>query len=128
MNRAAMGDRLIAAHRKAYDIVKQRHPESSVGWSVANQALVPEPGCEDLAAHISWKVEGKFLEAAKGDDYVGVQSYTSQTVDAKGIRPHNPSPDNTLNGWAYRPDALGIAVRQTWKTAEGTPSSSRKTE
>jgi beta-glucosidase len=34
-------------------------------------------------------------------------------VNADGIVAHAPHPDNTLTGWAYRPDALGIAVRHT---------------
>jgi beta-glucosidase len=32
-------------------------------------------------------------------------------VDADGIVPHPAAENNTLMGWAYRPDALGIAVR-----------------
>ena len=57
--------------------------------------------------------EDMYLEAARGDDFIGVQSYTSQTVDVNGIVPHPDHPDNTLMGWAYRPDALGIAIRHT---------------
>jgi beta-glucosidase len=34
-------------------------------------------------------------------------------VDADGIVPHPAAENNTLMGWAYRPDALGIALRHT---------------
>jgi beta-glucosidase len=57
--------------------------------------------------------EDMYLEPARDDDFVGVQSYTSQMVTADGIVPHADHPDNTLMGWAYRPDALGIALRHT---------------
>jgi beta-glucosidase len=62
-----------------------------------------------------------YLEAARGDDFIGVQSYTSQPIDADGIVRHPPHPDNTIMGWAYRPDALGIAVRHTREVLPDTP-------
>ncbi|MFI8075572.1 family 1 glycosylhydrolase [Streptomyces sp. NPDC086033] len=37
-------------------------------------------------------------------------------MDADGVIPHPPHPDNTRVGTAYRPDALGIAVRHAWET------------
>jgi hypothetical protein len=53
-------------------------------------------------------------DGVRGDDFLGVQSYTSQLVDKDGIVPAVESPDNTLTGWAYRPYAFGIALRQAW--------------
>src|SRR6185369_2382443 len=53
--------------------------------------------------------------------FVGVQSYTSQLVDENGVVAHPPHPDNTLVGWAYRPDALGIAVRHTREVVGDLP-------
>lgn len=38
-----------------------------------------------------------------------------------GVIPHPDHPDNTLAGWAYRPDALGIAVRRAWQGTGGVP-------
>lgn len=54
-----------------------------------------------------------YIEAARDDDFVGVQSYTSQPIDENGVVPHPEDPNNTLMGWAYRPDALAIALRHT---------------
>jgi beta-glucosidase len=62
-----------------------------------------------------------YLEPARDDDFVGVQSYTSQLVDENGIVPHPEHPDNTIMGWAYRPDALGIAVRHTHDVVGDVP-------
>jgi beta-glucosidase len=50
-----------------------------------------------------------------------VQSYSSQAVDENGVVPHPQSPDNTLVGNAYRPDAIGIAVRHAWEETGNTP-------
>ena len=62
-----------------------------------------------------------YLEASRGDDFVGVQSYTSQPIDENGPIPHPEHPDNTIMGWGYRPDALGIAVRHTREVVGDVP-------
>src|SRR5262249_31369289 len=77
------------------------------------------PGAEKLHAELKWAWEDLYHDGARGDDFLGVQSYTSQTVDEEGIVPHPDHPDNTLTGWAYRPDALGIALRQAWEATDG---------
>jgi beta-glucosidase len=115
-----VGERLIAAHAIARDIVRAG-TSARVGWTVANQALVAAPGAEDVLRRLRRVREDMYLEAARGDDFIGVQSYSSQTVDAAGIVPHAPHPDNTLVGTTYRPDALGLAVRHTWDLTGGTP-------
>jgi beta-glucosidase len=107
-----IGDALLAAHLATAALVREA-TGAKVGLTVANQALVAQPGAEDVHFDVQHRIEDRFLEAARGDDFVGVQSYTSQPVSAHGIVPHPEHPDNTLMGWAYRPDALGIAVRHT---------------
>jgi beta-glucosidase len=115
------GDALIAAHEAAAPIVRDR-TDAKVGWTVANQALVPAPGCEKTRhVEVQWVWEDKYLEVARRDDFVGVQSYTSQSVDEDGIVPHPDHPDNTIIGWAYRPDALGIAIRHTREVVGDVP-------
>jgi beta-glucosidase len=103
---------LVAAHGAAAAIVRGA-TDAKVGWTVANQALVAAPGAEQKHAEVQHQWEDVFLAPARADDFVGVQSYTSQLVDENGIVPHPEHPDNTLMGWAYRPDALGIAIRHT---------------
>jgi len=107
-----IGAVLIAAHALAVPVVRAAI-DAKVGWTVANQALVAAPGCEAKHAAVQHKWEDMFLEPAQADDFVGVQSYTSQMVDESGVVPHPDHPNNTITGWAYRPDALGIALRHT---------------
>ncbi|WP_060882996.1 glycoside hydrolase family 1 protein [Streptomyces caniscabiei] len=107
-----IGEALIAAHRAAAPLIRAA-TGAKVGWTVANQAFVPAPGGEAMHAEIQHRWEDMYLEPARDDDFVGVQSYTSQTVTEDGVVPHPEHPDNTLMGWAYRPDALGIALRHT---------------
>jgi beta-glucosidase len=107
-----IGAVLIAAHARAVPIVRAASG-AKTGWTVANQALVAALGCEAKHSEVQRQWEDMYLEPARSDDFVGVQSYTSQIVDENGIVPHAPHPDNTITGWAYRPDALGIALRHT---------------
>lgn len=116
----AIGRRLVEAHHAVRDLVRER-TGAKVGWTIANQALVARPGGEEKLREVRYEREDLYLEGAKGDDFVGVQSYSSMWVNADGIEAHPVHPDNTLVGTAYRPDALGLAVRHTWEVTGGTP-------
>lgn len=117
----AVGDRLIEAHLAAREVLRAK-VSGEIGWSVAGQAFQSTPGNEQRFAEVKYAWEDKFLEAARGDDFIGVQSYTSQLVDATGIVPHPDDPGNTLTGWAYRPDALGISLRNAADITGGVPA------
>jgi beta-glucosidase len=115
-----IGRRFVEAHHAVRDIVRER-TGASVGWTVANRAFETRPGGEEKRRELEYIWEDLYLEAARGDDFVGVQSYSAQWVGPEGIEPYPPHPDNTLVGTAYRPDALGIAVRHTWEVTGGVP-------
>jgi len=100
----------IAAHHAVRDLVRER-TGARVGWSIANGALTSEPEHAAKLAEVRRASEDVYLEASVGDDFIGVQSYSSQRVDSNGLVPHPDHPDNTQTGAAYRPDALGLAVR-----------------
>jgi beta-glucosidase len=110
---------LTMAHRRAVQILRAT-TSAKTGWTVAGQQLVPTPGNEEVFARTRWAWEDRFLEVSRDDDFVGIQAYTSQSVDAHGIVPHPSHPDNTLSGWAYRPDALEMALRHAWDITQGT--------
>ncbi|MEV7692195.1 family 1 glycosylhydrolase [Microbacterium sp. NPDC089189] len=115
-----IGKILVEAHHAVRDLVRER-TGAQVGWTVANRAFEVRPGAEEKAAELSYIWEDLYLEAARGDDFVGVQSYSTQWVNADGIESYPAHPDNTLVGTAYRPDALGIAARHTWDVTGGVP-------
>ncbi|MFJ8794337.1 family 1 glycosylhydrolase [Streptomyces sp. NPDC102462] len=116
----AIGAVLAEAHAAARDILRTR-TDAKTGWTVACQALTAAPGSEAKFAEVKYVWEDFYLEHARGDDFVGVQAYTSQSVDENGVVPHPAHPDNTLTGWAYRPDALGIAIRNAAAVTGGVP-------
>lgn len=107
-----IGERLVHAHHAARAVLRGA-TSAKVGWTVANRAFEARPGAEDTMAELQWVWEDLYLAGSEGDDFVGVQSYSAQWVGPDGIEPYPPHPDNTLVGTAYRPDALGMAVRHT---------------
>ncbi|PPF87289.1 beta-glucosidase [Pseudoclavibacter sp. RFBJ3] len=108
------GQKLIDAHHAARDALRNR-TNAKLGWTVANQAFTATPGNEQKLTEVRHDWEDLYLDAAAGDDFIGVQSYSSQEVDENGTVPHPAHPDNTMVGTAYRPDALGMAVAHTWE-------------
>ncbi|MEU1229416.1 family 1 glycosylhydrolase [Streptomyces sp. NPDC005828] len=117
---AAVAEALATVHRRAVEVVRGT-TGAKAGWTVAQQSFEPTPGNEEVFRRVHRDWEGFYLEAARDDDFVGVQAYTSQPVDANGPVPHPEHPGNTITGWAYRPDALGISLRRAWEEAGGVP-------
>ncbi|MFF2350473.1 glycoside hydrolase family 1 protein [Kitasatospora sp. NPDC058115] len=116
----ALGDTLAQVHRRAVEVVRAT-TNAKAGWTVAQQAFTPTEGNEDVFERVHHEWEGFYLDVARDDDFLGVQAYTSQPVDANGPVPHPQHPDNSLTGWAYRPDALGTALRRAWEESGGVP-------
>jgi beta-glucosidase len=104
---------LIRAHKAAAKALRAANPRYRVGWTVANQVYQAEPGAEELTAAISHPREDVFLEAAREDDWIGVQSYTRTRIGADGPLPIPEDVHRTLTGWEYYPESIGHAVRHT---------------
>ncbi|KAA9106543.1 glycoside hydrolase family 1 protein [Microbacterium rhizomatis] len=102
----------IDAHHAVRDIIRQR-AGAQVGWSIANGAFYSTPENSTKLAEVRFLWEDIYLEASSDDDFVGVQAYSAQEVDANGLVPHPEHPENTAVGSAYRPDALGTALRHS---------------
>jgi beta-glucosidase len=115
-----IGRRLVEAHHVAREVLRER-TDAKLGWSIASRAFETRPGAEDTRRRLEYVWEDLYLEAAHDDDYVGVQAYSAQWVGLDGIEPHPVRPDNTLVRTAYRPDALGIAVRHTAQVLPQVP-------
>lgn len=111
-------DHLVAAHARAVELV--RAAGCRAGWSVATQAYQPEPGAEEVARAYGWSREDVFLEAAAGDDWVGVQAYTRTRITPEGPIPPAEGTERTLTGWEYYPPAVGDGIRNAWERA-GVP-------
>ncbi|WP_154796122.1 glycoside hydrolase family 1 protein [Occultella kanbiaonis] len=116
----AVADTLLACHRAAREVLAE-HTSVASGWTVATQAFQPEPGCEDVAREYGHQRDDWYLEAVRGDDWVGVQAYTRTIIGPDGPRQVPDGVETTLTGWEYYPPALEIGVRSAWELTGGVP-------
>jgi len=124
----ATGDALVAAHRAAREELAAV-PGLRSGWTVANQVFQPlvsddaETSARAAAAtrEWAWSREDRYLDAAKGDDFVGVQSYTRTVVGPDGPLPAPGDAPRTETGWEYYPESIGHALRHTAELVGDTP-------
>ena len=116
---ARVNANLIAAHRRAYDVLKAGPGDFPVGITVAmGDWWAPDDG-QEVLAKARHTHEGQFLEAARGDDFVGVQAYSRTRLDARGM-PLGPADGVDLvpsMGYEYWPQALEVSIRYAADTA-----------
>ncbi|WP_407284907.1 glycoside hydrolase family 1 protein [Streptomyces sp. BP-8] len=104
---------VIAAHHAAVKAVRAVNPDIQVGWTIANQVYQALPGSEEITAAYRHPREDVFIWAARGDDFIGVQSYTRTKVGTDGPVPAPEDAERTLTQWEYFPAAVGHALRHT---------------
>jgi len=107
----AMADGMAAGHVAAKAAIKARQPDLPVGMSIAiidDVAVTDDTSVRDRKRA---EVYGRWLELAKGDDFIGVQNYERRRFDGTGqVDPPAELPRNDM-GSAVEPDSLAATVR-----------------
>jgi beta-glucosidase len=116
-----VADVLLDAHHAAQERLASL-PGVASGWTIATQAVEAsgEPGSDEAARAYSYPREDWYLEAARGDDFVGVQAYTRTIVGPDGPHQVRTDVETTQTGWEFFPPALERGVRAAWQHA-GVP-------
>ncbi|MBV9692177.1 MAG: family 1 glycosylhydrolase, partial [Alphaproteobacteria bacterium] len=102
---------LIAAHRKAYGVLKPL-AKGPVGMTVALNDFQADDGGEALRDMANKAINEQFLESLKGDDFVGVQTYTRVRFGKSGVLPVPDGAERTQMGYEFYPEALEATIRQ----------------
>lgn len=110
----------IAAHRKAYDAIKSAGCAAPVGITLATQDLHAEPGGEALTASLDRDINGQFFESVRGDDHLGVQTYSRTRIGPQGPLPVPQGAEITQMGYEFYPEGLEATIRSAAK-ASGCP-------
>lgn len=102
----------LAAHRAAKAAIKGVRPDLPVGWTLALTDIQAAPGGEARAAELRRTINTAYLEAVRGDDFIGVQTYSRLRVGPDG--PLKPEPGAELNqmGEEFYPEALEATIRE----------------
>jgi beta-glucosidase len=119
--RRAVNDIFCQSHRKAFDAIKGVRPELDVGLTLAMQSPHPVDGGEERAARIMRNLEDVYLEAATGDDFIGVQTYSRMRIGPDGTLGPEPGVRTTLMGYEFWPEALEETIRRAWEVTDHTP-------
>ncbi len=103
-------DGMIAGHKAARAAIKANRSSLPVGLTLALTELVAGPGGEALRDHIVDEARRPFYAAVKGDDFIGVQTYTRTRLGPTG---RLPNIEKTLQmRYEYWPQALEACIRE----------------
>ncbi len=126
-------DHLLEAHRAGAAAIRA-HTHAPVGVTLALPDIQYEDGATPggTSLELESQINDRFFELARGDDFIGVQTYTRFRIGPEGSR--SPGHDwsdwtreaeetelTTQMGYEYYPRALGGAIRRAWKSAGGVP-------
>lgn len=101
----------LAAHAAAREAIRAARPGVAVGMTLAISEEDAEPGAEARRDARRERLYAPFLDAAAGDDFVGVQTYSRNVTRADGGAGAAAGATLTTMGWEDRPEALGAVCR-----------------
>lgn len=113
----ALSRNMVAGHKAGRAAIKAVRSDLPVGMSLA----IPDDeavGRNSLRDAIRAKTYGVWLEAARSDDFLGVQNYERTLWDDKGkVEPPKSSGDRNAAGGEVYPASLANAVRYAYSVA-----------
>lgn len=113
-------DVILAAHHQAREAIKSERPSLPVGLTIAMSDMQAVPGGETKRDKMRWELQDVFLEAARQDDFVGVQTYSRERYGADGNLGPEEGVALTQMGYEFWPQAIGATLRRANEVA-GVP-------
>jgi beta-glucosidase len=122
---------LLEAHRRGASGIRAKSGIPT-GVTLALPDLQYEDGATpgEHQVELNSRVSDQFLELARDDDFIGVQTYTRNRFGPQGPRGSHvewgkglpkETAQTTQLGQEYYPQALGNTIRRAWKSTGGTP-------
>jgi beta-glucosidase len=102
---------MLEAHRLALDAIKSGPGTFPVGMTLALSDMQAVEGGEARRDQARAEVEDVFLEAARNDDFIGVQTYTRTRFGPDGPLPPEEGVELTQMGYEFWPEALEATIR-----------------
>ena len=104
-------DVILAAHKQAVVAIKAERGDLPVGMTIALQDMQAAEGSEATRDRFRREIQDVFLEAARGDDFVGVQTYSRERFGPDGSLPPEEGMELTQMGYEFWPEALEATLR-----------------
>jgi beta-glucosidase len=121
MLRRKVNDVLIDAHRKGGDAIRSGPGSAPVGLTLSMSDYQAVDGGESYRDRIRHRMEDVFLEAARTDEFVGVQCYSRTRVSPAGALGPEEGREVTQMGYEFWPEALEGTIRRAWEVTDGVP-------
>lgn len=108
----AVNDVVARAHRLAVEALRSGPGEFPVGLTLSMDEMVADPGGEEILAAAREVLEDRFMRAAEGDDFIGVQCYSRVHFGPGGQAPNDPHVPVTQMGYEYWPQGVEHCARR----------------
>lgn len=102
---------ILAAHRRAVEAIKSGPGRCEVGLTLAMQDIQAGPGGEEMAAHMRRELQDVYLAGTRGDDFIGVQTYSRQRFGPDGPLGPEAGVELTQMEYEFWPEALEATIR-----------------
>ncbi len=116
----AVAARLADAHRVAVEHIRAAAPGVPVGLTLSMTDYQLAPGGEDKLESIRHHSEDVFLDATRGDDFLGVQAYTRMLIGPDGWAGYEDGVPVLDMGYEFYPASLGNCLRRAWDYTGGS--------
>jgi beta-glucosidase len=116
-----VNDILIDAHHKAAAAIRSGPGDAPVGLTLAMSDYQAVDGGEAMRDRIRYGMEDVYLEAARQDGFIGVQTYSRTRVGPDGALGPEDGAETTQMGYEFWPEALEATIRRAWEMAGGIP-------
>ncbi len=103
-------------HAAMRDVLTAGPGSFPVGLPLSMQEYEALPGFEHQMESFRAEMEDKYLDAVRGDDYLGVQCYTKILIGPDGAVTH-PDGETTDMGYLYWPQCVEYTVRRAIELA-----------
>jgi beta-glucosidase len=119
--RLRVNDVFIDAHRRAVAAIRDAGCTAPIGLTLAMQDYQAVDGGEVVRDQERCDMEDVYLEAVRGDDFLGVQTYTRVRYGPDGLRSPEPGVRLTEMGYEFWPEALEACLRRAAAMVPGVP-------
>jgi beta-glucosidase len=102
---------MLKSHRLAVTALKSGPGCFPVGMTLGLQDIQSTAGGETKAAAANRAINELWLEGARGDDFIGVQSYSRMLFGPNGPLPPPADAEVTQLGYEFYPEALEATIR-----------------
>jgi beta-glucosidase len=103
---------ILTAHRRAFDVIKAGKGNFPVGLTMALLDIQSAEGGDSRAAEFRREMSECYLEKLRGDDFVGVQTYSRMVVGPDGVVPPGEDVEKNQMGEEFFPETLEGTIRQ----------------